>query len=144
MKILLVDDSLSILTLLRDYLKQYGSCDFAINGKMAVELFTSEMKKGDPYDLVLLDVLMPVMDGQRALIKMRTVEKALGKGDVANTPIVMLTSLDSSLQVMDAYFSGGCTGYIIKPVTKQGLLDRLMPICVQMATRPPSDQNVTF
>ncbi|CAK0780588.1 Response regulator [Gammaproteobacteria bacterium] len=121
-KILIADDEFANRKLLRDYLRPYGHCDMVPNGKAAVELFTSDLEDGEPYDIVFLDIMMPEMDGQKALIRIRAAEKRLARRE---TPVIMVTGLDSSLQAMDAYFRGGCTDYITKPATRQTLLEKL-------------------
>ncbi len=125
MKILIADDELQNRKLLRDYLKAYGHCDMVADGKAAVELFTADLEDGDPYDLILLDIMMPVMDGQKALSKIRAAEKKIDPQGVKQTPVLMVTGLDSSLQAMEAYFRGGCSDYITKPVIRTALLEKL-------------------
>ncbi len=124
MKILIVDDELQNRKLLRDYLKPFGHCDMVADGKAAVELFTTDLEDGEPYDVVFLDIMMPGMDGQKALSKMRAVEKRLAP-ERKDTPVIMVTGLDSPLQAMDAYFRGSCTDYLTKPVTRQTLVEKL-------------------
>ncbi len=127
MKILIVDDELQNRKLLRDYMKVYGQCDMANDGKAGVELFTSDLEEGDPYDLVFLDIIMPVMDGQRALSRIRAAEKRIAP-DARETPVIMVTGMDSSLQAMEAYFRGGCSDYLTKPVTRQALIEKLVKL----------------
>ncbi|MBF0308780.1 MAG: response regulator [Magnetococcales bacterium] len=124
MKVLIADDELNNRKLLRDYLKQYAHCDMTSDGKAALELFSADLEDGDPYDLVLLDIIMPVMDGQKTLKRLREAEKRLAP-DKKETPIIMVTGMDSSLQAMEAYFKGGCSDYLTKPVTRQALLEKL-------------------
>ncbi|MBF0339538.1 MAG: response regulator [Magnetococcales bacterium] len=127
MKILIADDELNNRKLLRDYLKKYAHCDMVSDGKAALELFTADLEDGDPYDLVLLDIIMPVMDGQKALARIRAAEKKLTveQADYKEIPVIMVTGMDSSLQAMQAYFKGGCSDYLTKPVTRQALLEKL-------------------
>jgi two-component system chemotaxis response regulator CheY len=127
MKILIVDDELQNRKLMRDYLKPYGQCDMASDGRAALELFVSDLEDGDPYDLVILDIIMPVMDGQKTLTRIRSAEKRVdpnGKG----ATILMITGMDSSLQAMEAYFRGGCSDYLTKPITRQVLVEKLIKL----------------
>ncbi|MBF0295706.1 MAG: response regulator [Magnetococcales bacterium] len=124
MKILIADDELNNRKMLRAYLKSFGQCDMVSDGKEALELFISDLEDGDPYDLVLLDIIMPNMDGQKTLSKMRAAEKRIAP-DARPTPIMMITGMDSSVQAMQAYFKGGCTDYLTKPVTRELLLEKL-------------------
>ncbi|MBF0158065.1 MAG: response regulator [Magnetococcales bacterium] len=129
MKILIADDELQNRKLMRDFLKPLGQCDMASDGKAALDLFVADLEDGDPYDIVFLDIMMPVMDGQKALSKMRAAEKRLAP-DARETVIIMVTGMDSSVQAMQAYFKGGCTDYLTKPVTRQSLLDKLQALGV--------------
>ncbi|MBF0273079.1 MAG: response regulator [Magnetococcales bacterium] len=124
MKILIADDELNNRKLLRDYLKEYAHCDMVSDGKAALELFVADLEDGDPYNLVLLDIIMPVMDGQKTLTRIRAAEKRIA-ADAKETPVIMVTGMDSSLQAMEAYFKGGCSDYLTKPVTRQVLLEKL-------------------
>ncbi|MBF0179722.1 MAG: response regulator [Magnetococcales bacterium] len=110
--------------MLRAYLKSFGQCDMVSDGKEALELFIADLEDGDPYDLVLLDIIMPNMDGQKALTKMRAAEKRIAP-DARPIPIIMATGMDSSVQAMQAYFKGGCTDYLTKPVTRELLLEKM-------------------
>ncbi|MBF0123873.1 MAG: response regulator [Magnetococcales bacterium] len=127
MKILIADDELQNRKLMRDFLKPLGQCDMASDGKAALDLFVADLEDGDPYDIVFLDIMMPVMDGQKALSKMRAAEKRLAP-EARETAIIMVTGMDSSMQAMQAYFKGGCTDYLTKPVTRQSLLDKLQTL----------------
>lgn len=85
LKILLVDDNISNIALMKMYLKK-SSCTVvtANNGEEALNKY-----KKDAYDLILMDVEMPVMDGWTATTEIRKWEK---KKAAARTPIVMLTA----------------------------------------------------
>ncbi|MBF0110536.1 MAG: response regulator [Magnetococcales bacterium] len=124
MKVLIADDEFNNRKLLRDYLRKHAHCDMTSDGKAALELFIADLEDGDPYDLVLLDIIMPVMDGQKTLRRLREAEKRLAPGR-KETPIIMVSGMDSSLQAMEAYFKGGCSDYLTKPVTKEALLEKL-------------------
>ena len=124
MKILIADDQFENRKLLRDLLKSVGSCDMVDNGRAALELFTADLEDDDPYDLVLLDIIMPGMDGQKALNRIRAKEKELATG-APEAVIFMVTSMDSSLQAMQAYFKGGSNDYLNKPITREVLFDKL-------------------
>ncbi|MBF0184935.1 response regulator [Candidatus Magnetaquicoccus inordinatus] len=124
MKILIADDELHNRKLLRDYLKSFGQCDMTSDGKAALELFVTDLEDGEPYDIVFLDIIMPVMDGQKTLGRMRAAEKRV-QPTAKEIPIIMVTGMDSSLQAMEAYFKGGCSDYLTKPVTRQLLLEKM-------------------
>lgn len=125
MKILVADDEISTRRLLQLMLQPYGRCDVVGNGNEAVAVFAAAHAAGQPYDLVCLDIMMPELDGQSALKAMRSHEKTLGITGEAGARIVMVTCLDSPNAVIEAYYKGGCSSYLVKPVKKDKLLRML-------------------
>lgn len=113
--ILVVEDNPIDLVLVRDLLKVSGyEVIEAIDGEQSVEL----ARKYKP-DLILMDIMMPKMDGYAACnaIKMDKTTKKI--------PIVMLTSMDYDV---DRVLAGNADGYLDKPVTRQTLLDVIQPL----------------
>ena len=114
-KVLLVDDVEANRRVVELFLK---SCNVSLvhaeNGKIAVDKFIEE-----PFDLVLMDMEMPVMDGLEATrrIRMWELEKREYK-----TPIIALTAhafQEHRQKTMDA----GCTEFLAKPIKKQALIN---------------------
>ena len=77
-RILIVDDSRYQRNLVEKALHDVGRCEQADNGAMAVRLFQEALHQGESYDLVVMDILMPVMDGHRALSWIRRMEQQAG------------------------------------------------------------------
>ena len=103
--LLVVDDDMVIRTMLKKSLKnQSYDVVEAVNGVEAVELF----RKLHP-DLVLLDGMMPVMDGSTACAAMRELDPE------RTVPIIMLIGLDDVTSVERA-FDAGSTDFITKPI----------------------------
>lgn len=117
--ILVVEDNLinqKVATLL---LKQCGyDSHVANNGKEAVEMVSSGQHK---YKAILMDCMMPVMDGFTATEQIREWEKS---SSVAPTPIIALTAsvLDADIQ---RCFDVGMNDYIAKPFKKDVLIDKI-------------------
>nr|UXE46194.1 sensor histidine kinase RcsC [uncultured bacterium] len=114
LKILLTDDSLDNRNLIQAYLKS-SPCqiDQAENGKLAVEKFIA-----GKYDLILMDMQMPVLDGYEAVRAIREWERAHGR---PATPIAALTAsaLEEDVQ---RTIEAGCTSHLSKPIKKARLL----------------------
>ncbi len=125
MNALLVDDIEENRMLLSNILQPYGHCDVATNGQEAVEIFEAELLDGNPYDLVLLDIMMPVMDGQEALKKIRALERAHNIPEEDRAVITLATAVDAMSEVNEAFEKGGCNDYLHKPITRGKLLVKL-------------------
>jgi PAS domain S-box-containing protein len=126
--ILLADDSADNRLLIENYLKHTPySLESAENGKVAVEKFMARR-----FDLVLMDVQMPVMDGLEAITVIREWESRQG---MTPTPIIALTA---SALTEDAQYclNIGATVHVPKPVKKSALLtaiQKLLPCGHQIA-----------
>ena len=111
-RILVVEDNPIDLLLVRDLLKVSGyEAIEATDGEQGVKL----AKKYKP-DLILMDIMMPKMDGYAACQAIKTDKTT------REIPVVMLTSLDYDLNKVLAG-ELGANGYLAKPVTRQKLLD---------------------
>jgi len=114
LRILLAEDSPDNRLLIEAYLKKLPyQLDTAENGQVAVEKFIRQH-----YDLVLMDVRMPVMDGYTAVRIIRDWERARGR---QSTPIVALTASALEEDIRNS-LEAGCTTHVGKPVRKSLLL----------------------
>jgi CheY-like chemotaxis protein len=117
LNILLVDDSEDNRLLITSYLKRSShTIDIAENGAVAVQKFTAGI-----YDIVLMDMQMPVKDGYAATREIRQWEI---KNGVAQTPVVALTAYalkEDTQKSLDA----GCNAHLTKPIKKAKLLAAL-------------------
>ncbi len=128
MKILLTEDDFVTRIIMKELLSKYGQVDIAINGQEAVEAVKLSIESENMYDLILLDIMMPIMSGQEALKlivkEQEDVRKLKKKEFFKKTEIVMTTALNDSKNVMTA-FTEQCSGYLIKPITPSKLADKL-------------------
>jgi signal transduction histidine kinase/DNA-binding response OmpR family regulator len=120
LRILLVEDNADNRMLVRAYLKNlpWELVD-AENGQVAVDKF-----RDGRYDLVLMDVQMPVMDGRQATQEIRALETASG---ASRTPVIALTA-HAVKEEIDRCLEAGCDGHLSKPVKKATLLDAIRNI----------------
>lgn len=125
MKTLIVEDNLMARLILKDILSPYGECDIAVDGEEAVQAFKLAWEKGDPYELICMDIMMPNMDGHEALKQIREIEELLSVASSQEAKVIMTTALNDPKNVVKAYYEGGATSYIVKPINKQQLLDEL-------------------
>lgn len=111
-RVLVVDDSVDLRLLMRRYLNRQGAAvETSENGKEAVEVALK-----DPFDIILMDIKMPVMDGYQATALLR--EKGYSK------PIVALTA-QASVDGKQKSYETGFDGYLSKPVD-MGLLKEIL------------------
>lgn len=120
LSILLVDDSPDNRFLINAFLRK-ESCSIveAENGSIAVELFPDQK-----WDIILMDMQMPVMDGYQATMKIREIEEDKG---ITHTPIVALTAHSIDTEVKKC-FDAGCDVHLAKPVSKTDLMDLIIDI----------------
>jgi len=126
-RLLLVDDSLENRELMRLLLHSFSmELHEAGNGQEALDLFTAHN-----YDLVLMDIQMPVMDGYTATRMIRRHEERSGR---RRTTIIALTAHAYGSDIQKC-LEAGCDDHIAKPFKKQTLLDcmahHLIPISNQ-------------
>ncbi len=124
MKTLIVDDDFTNRLLLQEILKKYGPVHIAVNGKEAVEAISKAMETDEYYDLVCLDIMMPEMDGQEALRKIRGLETTKGIISTDGVKIIMTTALGDVKNPVNS-FESLCDGYIVKPIDKAKLIKEL-------------------
>ena len=114
LRILLIEDAEDNRLLIRAYLKASPhKIDMAENGKKGVEMF-----KAGTYDIVLMDIQMPVMDGFTATGEIRKWEKEHGKEP---TFIIALTA-NALKEDVEKCLEAGCSHFVSKPIKKTGFL----------------------
>jgi len=114
-KILVVDDNHKNIQVIGSILREVGySVGFALDGQQALTL----LRKTNDYDLVLLDVNMPVMNGFETCIAIRKNER------LKDIPVLFLTALNEINDVVAGFEAGG-QDYITKPFNSKELLSRV-------------------
>ena len=127
MKTLIVEDDFTSRIFLQGLLKEYGDSHIAINGKEAVEAVKISLENIDPYQLICMDIEMPEMNGQEALIEIRKLEQKIGLEAGQGSKVIMTSSLNDSKNILTA-FKEMCDGYLIKPFSKRKLNEILVNI----------------
>ena len=117
MRILLAEDDFVTRKFMMNFLSKYGDCDVTVDGMEAVDAFLLAHEEGEPYDLVCLDIMMPVMDGYQALIGIRNIEKEREIPKDKAAKVIMATTLNEEKNVKMA-FDLGCTIYSGKPINQ--------------------------
>ncbi len=118
LRVLLAEDGIDNQKLISRILTRAGAAvDLAENGRAAVDLAWTAVEHESPYDVILMDMQMPVMDGYEASALLRTTGY--------RHPIVALTAHAMSGE-MQKCISAGCDGYLTKPIARQTLIDGVL------------------
>ncbi|MBF0126836.1 MAG: response regulator [Magnetococcales bacterium] len=125
MKILIADDELANRMVMREFLGAWGQCDLVENGEEAVEAFELSASEGQPYDLICMDLFMPIMNGDEALQAIRILEKELGVPPQFETFVCMITGMEQSETATNLYYQGGSTATLVKPINREQLYVKL-------------------
>lgn len=125
MRILIVEDDPIAQKLMFKYLSGYGDCDIAVDGEEAVRAFRLAQTDHSGYDLILMDIMMPKVNGRQALLQIREMEKNAGVIGSSEVKVIMTTALADPRTVVDSFYRSGATSYLVKPVEKEKLLSEL-------------------
>ena len=123
MKTLIVDDELTSRELLSMILKAYGPVDTAADGLDGLKAYNLALGH-EPYDLIMLDIMLPRMDGQQVLKSIRRIEQERGLVGPEQVKIVMISALGDFSNVSQA-FASACTSYMTKPILAEKVLAEL-------------------
>jgi CheY-like chemotaxis protein len=122
LSILVAEDNDINALLARALLTRLGhSPSLARTGAAAVESYLAAQSAGAPYDVILMDVHMPDMDGIQATRHIRDAEAASG---ARRTPIVALTA-NAFSEDRETCLAAGMDGFLVKPLDRERLADVL-------------------
>jgi two-component system chemotaxis response regulator CheY len=125
MKLLVAEDDFFARKMLIDLLQPHGDVDIAVNGLEALQAFKEALDAHEPYHLVCLDIMMPKMDGQVTLKKIRLLEEQAALHPQQFCKIFMTTALSDRDSVFKAALAH-CDAYLIKPINKAKLESELL------------------
>lgn len=121
MRALVIDDDFIALNKVRDILLPYGECDAATHGRQAIMMFCKALSDGRPYDLLTMDIEMPVMTGLELLQTLRQKEDLK---QIPRAKKIMISGSSSRSNVFKA-IENHCDAFLVKPVTAEALLRTL-------------------
>ena len=126
-KILLADDDKNIRDMVRLYLQNEGyAVTDARNGEHCLEEFAKQ-----DFDLILLDIMMPVMDGMQALREIRK---------TSNVPVIMLTARGETYDKVIG-LELGADEYIVKPFDPKELMARIKAV-IRRSNSAETDKHI--
>jgi two-component system chemotaxis response regulator CheY len=130
MRTLIVEDDPISRKILIKTLSPYGRCDIAVNGKEAVGVFQRSLDEAEPYGLICMDIMMPELNGQEALRRIRKLEQKAGIPVDDMVKVVMTTALNGTEDASNALFKGGACAYFVKPLQLENFIQELKRINV--------------
>lgn len=117
MKSLVVEDDFLCRKALVAMMSKYGESDVALNGREAINIYKASLEEGQPYDLICLDVIMPLMNGRDALREIREFE---AYNHLTPVKVLITTSMNFSKEVVGDLLCH-CEGYLSKPIAMNQL-----------------------
>ncbi|MFC1855620.1 response regulator [Thermodesulfobacteriota bacterium] len=133
MRTLIVEDDFTCRRILQLLLAPYGECDIAVDGLEAVDAYQLAVNEKKPYDLVCMDIMMPNMNGQEALKKIKEIEFDMSLSTGERAKVIMVTALDDPKSIMGA-FKEQCEAYLVKPIKSDKLIAMLKDLELIEAT----------
>jgi len=137
-KVLLVDDDTTLLRFLSEYVGKHG---VTADGNLSVEVLTARngqdamrLAYREQPDLVVLDVMMPGMDGWEVCTRLR---------EMSDVPIILLTAKSTEADKLRG-FRLGVDDYVTKPFSFAELTARILAILARIRHQPAPERNVVF
>ncbi len=118
--VLIVDNDVQTLETMRLYLEGVAMVHTVLGGLQAIEYVQQHH-----VDIIFLDIEMPIMDGFLTLEQLRNVEECI------NVPVVLITGKQDKQSVFNSFIMG-VDGYLVKPVSKDTLINKLNELCVKI------------
>lgn len=129
LRVLAAEDNLVNQLVLRTLMEQFGiTLTVVENGKLAVEAWESQT-----WDIILMDMQMPIMGGVEASRLIREKERNTGR---AKTPIIAVTA-NAMTHQMSEYESAGINGIVSKPIKADALANVLIKVLDELASSQP-------
>ncbi|HLI99454.1 MAG TPA: response regulator, partial [Bradyrhizobium sp.] len=123
LSVLVAEDNEINALLMRSLLTRLGhQAVLTTNGEEALESWLAATSAGTPYDLVLMDIQMPELDGIETTKRIRTHEAAQSS---RRTPILALTA-NTLVEDRYACFAAGMDGFLVKPLDREKLMEALV------------------
>ncbi len=135
LKVLVVDDNETNRRIVHEQVASWGMRDgMAEDGQRALEVLREAAESGDPYDLAILDMQMPKMDGVELARRIKE------DPAISSTKLVMASSVGRGREAEKA-MEAGVETYLTKPVKQSRLYDALATVMAKTPT-PPGEETV--
>ncbi len=115
LKILIIDDDKASSNFLLKVFSDYGDCDIAIDGIEAVDAFILALEEGVPYELISLDLMLPLLEGENVLAAIRKIENDKRVDSLKRVKVIVTSALNDTGLTRDLE-KFGISGYFMKPL----------------------------
>jgi CheY-like chemotaxis protein len=122
---LVVDDDQMSRTMLANFVSQFARCDIAPDGRHGLELFEHSLRNARPYEVVFLDLAMPVMNGHVLIRKIRELESRQPAGYLP-TKIFVISFSSSPWDMAETVLDKIADDYMVKPFSRAKLVQLLI------------------
>ena len=136
MKILIIDDEIAALTKLKAILSDYGDCIMTTDADQGLRLFQTAIDSQSPFDLVLIDIQLAQASGLDLLAAMIDLEIQ----SEASHALKMMVSASGTKANLVKAFTRGCDGFLVKPVKRDVLIEKLGGLGIQPKQGTPNPQ----
>ncbi|MCI5066688.1 response regulator [bacterium] len=121
MKVLIVEDDPTTSHLMKHVVGQHADYLHAENGQKAYDSFCDALEENDGFDLIFLDIMMPIADGQEVLQAIRDFEEKNGIVQGQGVRVVMTTAIQETTSIYEALASGA-SEYLTKPIKTEKIV----------------------
>ena len=125
MKCLIVEDDPASSRVLEHMVSRYGTSDVVVDGTQAIDMFRLAHESDNPYDLILMDIMMPETNGLLSTLAIRELETHMNIPQAQRVKVIMTTALDDPRTVMKSLYESDANSYLVKPIRLQKLEDEL-------------------
>lgn len=125
MRCLIVEDDKVSSQVLEKMISRHGTFDATVNGQRAIDLFREAHESNSPYDLILMDIMIPEIDGLQSVFTIREIDARLKIPLAQKVKVIMTTALDDPRTIMKALYESDADSYLIKPIRFQKLEEEL-------------------
>lgn len=126
MKSLVIEDDATCRKVFKAFFEKFGVCDIASNGAEGLDLYKKSLINGEAYNLAVIDIILPDINGNEVLKSIRKEEDIAGIQDYFRTRVVITTSLDDEKNREIAQnLEHGLETYYVKSFANEGLYEKL-------------------
>ncbi|MBI9085309.1 MAG: HDOD domain-containing protein [Desulfobacterales bacterium] len=140
MKILIADDEMVSRSKLQTIMSRFGQCKAVAAGTEAIGAFEQAWEAEATYDLVMLDISMPDLDGPEVLTRIRTFERTQKVPESRRTVVVMVTSHAERDHIVSC-LQRGCNDYIVKPFSMETIRHKMSRLKFHGDSTAPTNED---